>query len=410
MDTKNYWFALKSHIYVEFKREKILLYDTHTGNYVKTELHGAIALISQMYEPKNLGVTLLTKEMQADTDIRNFVENVLEKQMGDLTDVEKYPNKPVRLIPILNLQKDVDRLKERGEDSILIGKDTMYYLLELNLFLNDFCTLVCPHCNAYCTQTYCCTANNTNQDLSVEDIENVFRQIQYSSVSKINILGGNILKYPNINKLQKLFDSFHELLHCYFHYKNYEANVLSDSLNLELIVNFPLKEDVFKNTWHMINKEKTTVHFIIENEEQYTTTEQLIDKFNMEKFNIFPFFTGENEAFFQENIFLDKDDLFSKTLSIREIFRNQKLNSNFFGSLFILPDGNVKANLNTQAIGNIKTDSILSLIYKEMLDNTSWRKVRNMQPCNDCVYQWLCPSPSDYELVIGKPNLCHVKP
>lgn len=27
----------------------------------------------------------------------------------------------------------------------------------------------------------------------------------------------------------------------------------------------------------------------------------------------------------------------------------------------------------------------------------------------DCIYQWLCPSPSNYELVIGQPNLCHIK-
>jgi pseudo-rSAM protein len=395
---------------VEFKKKKILLYNTNTGDYIETTLNDAIALISQMYEPKNLGVTLLTKEMQVDTDILYFVEDVLKKQMGDLTDVEKYPNKPVRLIPILNLQKDVDKLKKRGEDSILIGKDTMYYLLELNLFLNDFCTLACPSCNVYRTQTHCCMANNTSQDLSVEDVENIFRQIQYSSISKINILGGNIFKYQNINKLQRLFDSFHELFHCYFHYENYEANVLSGSLSLDLIVNFPLKENVFKKTWRIIDKEKTTVHFIIENDEHYIMTEQFIDKLGVEKYSIHPLFTGENETFFQENIFLEKDDIFSKTLSIREIFRNQKLNSNFFGSLFILPDGNVKANLNTQAIGNIKTDSILNLIYKEMLDNTSWRKVRDMQPCNECCYQFICPSLSNYELVIGKPNLCHIKP
>jgi pseudo-rSAM protein len=160
----------------------------------------------------------------------------------------------------------------------------------------------------------------------------------------------------------------------------------------------------------VIDKEKSMVHFIIENDEQYTTAEQIIDKFNIEKYCIHPFFTRENKTFFQENIFLDKNDIISKTLSIREIFRNQKLNSNFFGFLFILPDRTVKANLNMQSVGNMKTDSILNLIYKEILDNTAWRKVRNMQPCNECCYQFICPPPSNYEIAIGKPNLCHVKP
>jgi hypothetical protein len=35
--------------------------------------------------------------------------------------------------------------------------------------------------------------------------------------------------------------------------------------------------------------------------------------------------------------------------------------------------------------------------------------IRNQTPCDDCVYQWLCPSPSDYEIAISRPNLCHVK-
>lgn len=409
MNSRNYWFALKSYVYVEFKKDKILLYNTHTGDYIETELTGAIALISQMYEPENLGVTLLSKEIQSDANIRNFVEIILEKQMGDIMEVEKMPDKPVRLIPILNLQKDIDKLKKRGEDSILIGKDTMHYLLELNIYLNDFCTVGCPDCKKYCRQIHCCTANSTNQELPADEIENLFRQIQYSSVGKINILGGNIFKYQNIIKLQELFESFKEILHCYFHYENYEENILSDSLHTDITVNFPLKENIFKNTWRKINKEKTVVHFIIENEKQYVESENLIDRFCISKYHIKPFFAGNNLNFFQENIFIDKEDIFSKTLSIREIFRNKKLNSNFFGSLFIFPDGTATANLNAIPIGNIKNNTILELIYKELLDNTAWRKIRDSQPCTECLYQFICPAPSNYEFIIGKSNLCNVK-
>lgn len=136
--------------------------------------------------------------------------------------------------------------------------------------------------------------------------------------------------------------------------------------------------------------------------------ENLISAFRIEKYKIEPVYTRENLNFFRENIYIDKDDMFSKTLSIREIFRNQKLNSNFFGSLFILPNGNVKANMNTPVIGNIQTDTLLSLIYKEMVDNTAWRMIRDLHPCSKCLYQFICPAPSNYEIAIGKPNLCHI--
>jgi pseudo-rSAM protein len=245
--------------------------------------------------------------------------------------------------------------------------------------------------------------------LCVEEIENIFRQILYSSVGKINISGGNIFQYQDLERLKKLFDSFSETIHCYFHYENFKVNILPDSLKLELIVNFPLDEVAFKNAWYSINKKNTTVHFIIEDEEQYAKVDYLADKFFIEKYNVQSFFTGENMDFFSGNIFLDKEDIFTKTLSIREIFRSQKLNSNFFGSLFVLPDGSVKANMNCQSIGNIKTDNLLNLIYKEMLENTAWRKIRDEKPCADCLYQYLCPSPSNYGTAIGKPDLCHIK-
>jgi pseudo-rSAM protein len=408
METKAYWFSLKSHVYVEFKKEKILLYNTQTGNYIETALEEAVTLISQMYEPKNLGVTLLSKEQQSNFTIQNFVQEVLEKQIGDLLDVEKVPQKPVRLVPILNLQKDVDRLKKNKEDSILLGKDILNYLLEVNIYLTDNCNKDCLFCKDYCKQIHCCTANNSNQKLSIEDLENIFRQIKYSTVGKVNILGGNILE--NKEMLRKFSDSYENILHYFLYYENYKKDEFIDSQNLELIVNFPVNKPVLKNVASIINKEKATFHFIIENEEQYNEAEELINLFNIEKYDIQPFFTGKNLNFFSENIFLSKEDIFFKTFQMREIFRNQKLNSNFFGTFHILADGTVKANMNTPSLGNIKTDTFLNLIYNEMIDNTAWRKVRDSHPCNECIYQFMCPSPSDYERAIGKPNLCHIKP
>jgi pseudo-rSAM protein len=412
MEVKDYWFALKSHVYVEFKSEKILLYDTKTGNNVETVSEPAISLISQMYEPKNLGVTLLSKDIQKDVDVQNFVREILGKQMGDITETEKIPVKPVRLIPILNLQKDMDKLKDKQGLETFIGKDIINYLLEVNIYLNDTCDKTCSQCKRYCTQVRCCTANNTGDELSVADLENIFKQIRYSPVGRVNILGGNIVKYGAINKLQKSLqpfnDTFKNVLHYYLHYENYAQNEITASSKLELIVSFPMKKTLFEKIFSMLDKENTTVHFIVENEEQYSEAEELTEILHIEKYAILPFYTGDNLDFFKENLFIDREDIFSETLSIRKIFRNQKLNSNFFGTLYILPDGAVKANMNTETIGNIKQDTILELLYKEMSENTAWRKIRNSQPCDKCLYQYFCPAPSDYERVTGQLNLCNI--
>ena len=52
---------------------------------------------------------------------------------------------------------------------------------------------------------------------------------------------------------------------------------------------------------------------------------------------------------------------------------------------------------------------IYEIISKELEEGRSWLRIRNQAPCNTCLYQWFCPSPSNYEIAIGRPNLCHVK-
>ena len=49
-------------------------------------------------------------------------------------------------------------------------------------------------------------------------------------------------------------------------------------------------------------------------------------------------------------------------------------------------------------------------IRNELKRGTSWRRTRDSLPvCKECLCKYLCPSPSNYELAIGKSNLCHVK-
>jgi pseudo-rSAM protein len=73
-----------------------------------------------------------------------------------------------------------------------------------------------------------------------------------------------------------------------------------------------------------------------------------------------------------------------------------------------MPDNQVYANVNMESLGTIH-DTIYSLIYKELTEGKSWLRIRDQKPCADCIYQWLCPAPSNYEIVLGKYNLCNIK-
>jgi pseudo-rSAM protein len=158
-----------------------------------------------------------------------------------------------------------------------------------------------------------------------------------------------------------------------------------------------------------IKKNNVVWHFHITNEKEYELAEALIEKYGLENTEIKPVYVGGNLQFFLDNIYLTEEDLQSPKLSKREVFAHQALNTNDFGKLTVTAEGKVYANTSFHPIGTIN-DDIRKLVYEELTEGQSWLRIRDMKPCSECVYQWLCPSPSDYELAIGKPNLCHVEP
>ena len=396
---KKYWLYLYPVVYCRIQEKRAILYNTQSGERIETAHSAVLGLLNSMHEKHNLGAICCTGSVL--NEIYPFIVEFCNKKMGNITDIERMPEKPVQLMPVLNLQRDVEKQHE-------LGTEFLQYLLELNIYPDNRCGQSCRHCNAYYRQALCCRSAGSNETLDVSVLQNILSQIRFGVVGKINILGGNILLYPDLSALNNIFADFKDRICFYIHYKNYEKNPVLENFHTKLIVNFPVDNYVFDKTLSEIDKEKTSIHFIIENEEQYTETEQLIENRNIVKYEIKPFFNGKNMKFFKENVFITEEDIFNKTLSMREIFKNQKLNSNYFGVLHIFQDGSVKANPNTAILGNIKTEKILDLVYKEMLENTAWRKIRNSQPCGACLYQYICPSPSNYETAIGKLNLCHI--
>ena len=114
----------------------------------------------------------------------------------------------------------------------------------------------------------------------------------------------------------------------------------------------------------------------------------------IEKYQLVPVYTGNNLDFFRKNVFLTHEDILATRLTMRDFFRRRAINENDFGKLHILP--------------NVATHDFLTIIQKEIKEGCSWLRIRNQEPCAHCLYRDLCPSPSDYELEIGCPNLCLV--
>jgi pseudo-rSAM protein len=383
---KKYWLYIYPVVYCRIEEKRAFLYNTQSGERIETVHSAVLDLLNSMHEKYNLGAICCTGSVL--NKVYPFIVEFCNKKMGNIADIEQMPEKPVQLMPVLNLQCDIEEQRN-------IGTEILQNLFELNIYPNNHCRQTCRYCNAYYKQVPCCTSASGSETLDVSILQNIVSQIRFGVVGKINILGGNILQYPDLWELSELLADFKDRTHFYIHYMNYERNAILENFHTVLIVNFPIDKPALDKVLSEIDKEQTSVHFIVENEEQYTKVEQLVENQNIGKYEIKPFFNGNNIDFFKENVFVNKEDIFSKPLSMREIFKNQKLNSNFFGIRHVFPDGSVKANPNTATLGNMKTDKILDLVYQEMLDNTAWRMIRDSQSCKECLYQFICPSPSN---------------
>ena len=87
------------------------------------------------------------------------------------------------------------------------------------------------------------------------------------------------------------------------------------------------------------------------------------------------------------------------------------LNSNYYEKMIVLPNGDVYSNIYSQSLGNIAKDSLAQIIENEVhCISSSWLCVKcNVAPCNECIYNIICPPISHYEFIFKRNNLYTIK-
>jgi hypothetical protein len=104
-----------------------------------------------------------------------------------------------------------------------------------------------------------------------------------------------------------------------------------------------------------------------------------------------------------------KSELLKRKLNQDEIFKNKLINQNEFGKLIIMVNGDAYTNLNNKPLGNINNTMLFELVYKELNEKNSWIKPRNsVNPCNKCVFSYLCPPISNYGYILKRHNFCNI--
>lgn len=380
---RKYWINLFSDTFIWKKGGVALMYNCdckHTYKYKCTDKIEQCT--DQLLDPVNLHTFEITDvDLSGSKSLSLWVDYMITNGFGALTIEDGVNQRPASLPPL-------------AEPWMMEGKDPMAHLIRLTIQLGGESNLT--ERGFYKQITYPVDAADM---LPVCDIERVLGQI---SVDEVDVVG-NIFSHPDLPRLADILSQQSAKKKIYVMYKDFVDNpdktsyFKGDRFEYNLICN--IADDLIKLPCHYV--------FIVTSDAEAEYVEKLRSYLGLRSYDVVPVFTGTNIDFFESKIYIKEADLYSAGLSLDDVMAHHYINTNFFGQLTLLPNGLIYANVNHPSIGSV--DSSIDEILSRGIDrNHSWRMIRCASPCSDCVYQFLCPSPSNYELTIGRANLCHV--
>lgn len=399
-----YWLVLYPFTFIFSKENIVLFYNSQTGDYIintSTRIDSELKLLDNCYSIE------ITLDELNEGVVSSLISKIVNKKLGVLVPRKSTLTKPISVIPKPIIDNysintlSVESFKKFSE------------FTELTLFINGRCSNKCANCGVSHKQHLWCYKQKG--ELSIERIISFLSFIPFSGVIKLSIAGGDIFSYKHLETLCSYISNFsiakRFVIHSLSIIKN-ENNLkwlLGRNNSIDVLFEPQCSVERFAEVSEMLNSNQLLSRFTLEvtSIEDYTHAMELADRFHR-PVEIVPTYIGTNREFFVDNIYLDIESILNNHLSMREIFAHQLINTNRFGRLILSADGNIYTSFNSEPVGTIESD-IFRIVDDQLKKGSAWRNIRNNDICEKCLFQWLCPSPSDYNDVLDQPNMCNLK-
>jgi pseudo-rSAM protein len=402
-----FWFYLEPSIFIFKGKSQILFYDSESSKKIIFEESDSInKLINSLLDINNMYCISVNETDLKDISVHHFIEVLRDSYMADII---PYSTKgPVVVPPVMKCHAD----KPKKDKAHAKGTNVMSVLNEITFYLNGKCYQQCKYCLYYFKQFSCCHKDKGELPLAdvIKIIDNI---ISVSLSSKINFNGGDIFLYSQIEELLIYLKEKKIKSNIYFNYLNwngkYKDMIFDGNIILHIYITTPIDYIQLQHTINIFKHKLEVLQliFIVRNEQELLSTQTLINDFEIQQYSLVPFYDSENLYFFEQVVFTNVDDLLSASPTKHDIYKRQYVNMFDFGKLTLSSSGKYYSNMNFVSLGNI-TEDIVQIVGKEWVSGKVWKRTRDTEPCKNCIYQYLCPSPSNYEIAIGKNNLCNI--
>lgn len=345
------------------------------------------------------------EELFEDNIFNSFLIELEEKSMGELLP-QNINCMPILFPPLLSIGKNdydvicelinsnIDDERFSKERNNLLGCKILNNLKEISVYTNSASSQYCEYRN--CNKFYSFPIIGGNEYINFSSLLK-FIDYNYQYRVRVNFVIGDLSEdlIVNINKFvlysNNKFDIF-----VFTMYSNINSiNRLNVSPEKIILWVLPFNDLVENSNYKLIGL------FSSDSELDY------YEKKDFLFFYYYPYFTGDNAKYCFDKLKYALKDIMEQNLGEADIFSHKLINSNFFGRISILPNGELFTCINKNSLGNINSDNLKDLLLKEMTEAQNWFLTRSkISPCSNCKYNILCPPISDFELYMNQFNFC----
>jgi len=400
-DTQSYWFYLNDRTYLSIIGKTALLYRTDINKRLIINSPELVSYLTELENVSNMGVISLDAEMlQSDEMVQ-----LMSLEFGFVAPKGNDFIKPARIPQICKINVDYEKGMSGNEDvsyQLQISNITKN-LIKLTIFMNDDGMISTTKVD----YTKYFESLKKTGFIDFRLLSEILTLVSGYPINTIDLCGPRAIAHPDFSKI---VSAIHNIG------KQVCLTINCDEISIEECLNIDKLNILVDGGFNPVKLNRIVKEvdlldsrfiFRVKCMDDIDSAYRFIDANRIDSI-VIPFWDGKNSYFLHSVLEMDVDDIFSRPITRREIFRNQKLNSNLFGHLYVLPNGNVFSNLADKPIGDFRTDIISKIIHTELEAGTVWRKTRDDVSCNSCIYKFLCPPPSEYEISMKNYHLCNI--
>ncbi|MDD5065314.1 MAG: hypothetical protein PHQ35_11225 [Phycisphaerae bacterium] len=418
IDGKSYWLVINHFVHIDWGWNGMLIYNTINKNSHVLCNDAPIAQFLMSIKENRLPMQITSSELLENKTLLDQIYQLRSEYMIDLLPTNGYSSAPIQHTLDANIQSDVSSISL--DDINATGTKILRYLTEITIYLTGNSLINSNDYSDANAQFIWPIGSLASMPLNqnIKELISFLHKLNYSSVLIINLVGGNPFLFSCLSELCDLIENKRKpscriVYHIYIdEWLLYSSNLKSHQLSgLSLCIcithsrikNIDLNE--FKSSLRFdMNIE---FRFLVEDKDDLPAYEIIIKSLGTENisYELYSRDNGSNAFQYQ----FHEDEILDGEPTMLDIMARKKLNQIQFGKIYIGITGEVYGNCDKASIlGNIRENSIESIVYKELTEGTAWMSTRNNYAhCTNCMYRSVCPPLSTYEMKCNK-KICTV--